>query len=161
MRAAYESLNPIMTTQRKFKSDAFEAIHSSASALHRVEAISDKGMREFDESGRTTTDVNSTPSNRTPGRVKGINDDAFFEPLPEAELGHIGVSEDGAASGTNDDVSNTEPKSNSRSGSSFIDFLKGEGIFDEVHAKAQGRALAEAAEENDKPPAYGEVKACR
>jgi prevent-host-death family protein len=27
----------------------------------------------------------ATP-NRQPGRVKAINDDAFFEPLPEAEL---------------------------------------------------------------------------
>jgi putative transcriptional regulator len=39
-----------MTTKRKFKSDAFEAIHSSASALHRVGAISKTTMREFDES---------------------------------------------------------------------------------------------------------------
>jgi putative transcriptional regulator len=39
-----------MTTKRKFKSDAFEAIHSSASALLRVGAISKTTMREFDES---------------------------------------------------------------------------------------------------------------
>jgi putative transcriptional regulator len=39
-----------MATKRKFKSDAFEAIHSSASALHRVGAISKTTMREFDES---------------------------------------------------------------------------------------------------------------
>jgi putative transcriptional regulator len=38
-----------MATKRKFKSDAFEAIHSSASALHRVGAISKTTMREFDE----------------------------------------------------------------------------------------------------------------
>ena len=34
----------------KFKSDAFEAIHSSASALLRVGAIDQATMREFDES---------------------------------------------------------------------------------------------------------------
>jgi putative transcriptional regulator len=28
-----------MTTKRKFKSDAFEAIHASASALHKIGAI--------------------------------------------------------------------------------------------------------------------------
>jgi putative transcriptional regulator len=39
-----------MATKRKFKSDAFEAIHSSAIALHRVGAISKTTMREFDES---------------------------------------------------------------------------------------------------------------
>ena len=150
-----------MATKRKFKRGAFEAIHSSASALHHVDAISDKSMREFDESCRTTTDVNSTPSNRTPGRVKGNNDDAFFDPLPEAELVHWDVQKDGDGPEKNNDVSKTEPKSNSRNGSSFDDFLKEAGIFDEVHAKAQGRALAVAAEENDKPPACGEVKAHR
>ena len=154
-------MNPVMATKGKFKSDAFEAIHSSASALHRVDAISDWAMREFDESCRTTADIKSPPPNRTPGRVTGINDDAFFDPFPESELGHLGAPKDGEAPATSNDDSKVEPKSNSRNGSSFDDFLKGEGIFDEVHAKAQGRALAEAAEENDKPPAYGEVKACR
>ena len=150
-----------MATQRKFKCDAFDAIHSSASVLHRVGAISDKAMRKFDESCRTATEVDFTPSNRTPGRVKGINDDSFFEPVPEAALGHVGVSEDGAASGTNNDVSKAEPKSNLRNGSRLDDFLKDEGIFDAVHAKALGRALAEAAGENDKPLACGEAKARR
>ena len=37
-----------MTTKRKFKSDAFEAIHSSASALFKVGAIDKATMREFD-----------------------------------------------------------------------------------------------------------------
>ena len=150
-----------MATKRKFKRGAFEAIHSSASALHRVDAISDKAMREFDESCQTTTDINSTPSNRTPDRVKGINDDAFFDPLHEAELVHWAVQKDGEGSEKNNDVSKTEPKSNSRNGSSFDDFLKDEGIFDEVRAKALGRALAEAAGENDKPSACGEVTARR
>lgn len=38
-----------MTTKRKFKSDAFEAIHASASALHRVGAIDKSTIGEFDE----------------------------------------------------------------------------------------------------------------
>jgi len=37
-------------TTRKFKSDAFEAIHSSASALLKVGAISKDTMRNFDDS---------------------------------------------------------------------------------------------------------------
>jgi putative transcriptional regulator len=39
-----------MTAKRKFKSDAFEAIHSSASALHKVGAVDKATMRHFDES---------------------------------------------------------------------------------------------------------------
>ena len=39
-----------MTTKRRFKSDAFEAIHASASALHKVGAIDKATMREFDDS---------------------------------------------------------------------------------------------------------------
>ncbi len=39
-----------MTTKRKFKSNAFEAIHASARALHKVGAISKLTLREFDES---------------------------------------------------------------------------------------------------------------
>ena len=39
-----------MTTKRKFKSDAFEAIHASAAALHQVGAIDKATMRGFDES---------------------------------------------------------------------------------------------------------------
>lgn len=38
-----------MTTKRKFKSDAFEAIHSSASALLKVGALSKATMRDFDD----------------------------------------------------------------------------------------------------------------
>lgn len=38
-----------MTTRRKFKSDAFEAIHASAQALQKVGAIDKATMREFDE----------------------------------------------------------------------------------------------------------------
>jgi putative transcriptional regulator len=37
-----------MATKTKFKTDAFEAIHSSASALHRLGAINKTTMRSFD-----------------------------------------------------------------------------------------------------------------
>ncbi|MEI8703210.1 MAG: DNA-binding transcriptional regulator [Mesorhizobium sp.] len=39
-----------MSRARKYKSDAFEAIHSSASALYKVGAIDKATMRSFDES---------------------------------------------------------------------------------------------------------------
>ena len=39
-----------MTTKKKFKSDAFEAIHESAAALLRVGAIDKATMRKFDAS---------------------------------------------------------------------------------------------------------------
>jgi putative transcriptional regulator len=39
-----------MTAKRKYKSDAFEAIHSSATALLEVGAIDKTTMRKFDES---------------------------------------------------------------------------------------------------------------
>lgn len=39
-----------MATKRKFKSDAYEAIHSSATALYKVGAIDKTTMRHFDES---------------------------------------------------------------------------------------------------------------
>ena len=39
-----------MAAKRKFKSEAFEAIHSSVSALHKVGAIDQTTMRSFDAS---------------------------------------------------------------------------------------------------------------
>jgi putative transcriptional regulator len=39
-----------MPKKGKFKSDAFEAIHSSASALFAIGAIDKAAMREYDES---------------------------------------------------------------------------------------------------------------
>ena len=36
-------------SKRKFKSDAFEAIHASAEALHRTGVIDKATMRDFDE----------------------------------------------------------------------------------------------------------------
>lgn len=43
-----------MKSKPKFKSDAFEAIHSAAQGLHRTGAIDKATMREFDESCLTT-----------------------------------------------------------------------------------------------------------
>ena len=39
-----------MATRRKFRSDAFEAIHSSAAAMHKVGAIGKTTMKNFDAS---------------------------------------------------------------------------------------------------------------
>jgi putative transcriptional regulator len=39
-----------MNKARKYKSDAFEAIHSSANALYKVGAIDKTTMRSFDDS---------------------------------------------------------------------------------------------------------------
>lgn len=43
-----------MKSKPKFKSDAFEAIHSAAQGLHRAGAIDKATMRGFDESCLTT-----------------------------------------------------------------------------------------------------------
>ena len=39
-----------MSAKRKYKSDVFESIHHSATALYRVGAIDKKTMREYDNS---------------------------------------------------------------------------------------------------------------
>lgn len=57
-----------MTTRRRFKSDAFEAIHSSASAMFSVGAIDKATMREFDES------CLSVPAQMEPKRIKRIRE---------------------------------------------------------------------------------------
>ncbi len=44
-----------MSAKRKFSSDAFEAIHSSASALFKIGAIDKATMRDFDETCLTVT----------------------------------------------------------------------------------------------------------
>lgn len=46
-----------MTARPKFKSDAFEAIHSSAQALFQVGAIDKATMRNFDEACLTVPPV--------------------------------------------------------------------------------------------------------
>ena len=38
-----------MTVKQKFKSDAFEAIHSSISAMYRIGTVDKATMRHFDE----------------------------------------------------------------------------------------------------------------
>jgi putative transcriptional regulator len=57
-----------MTTKRKFRSDAFEAIYSSASALHKVGAIDKATMRHFDES------CLAVPSEIKPGQIKQLRE---------------------------------------------------------------------------------------
>jgi putative transcriptional regulator len=55
-----------MAAKRKFKSRAFEAIHSSASALYEVGAIDKATMRHFDES------CLSVPAPIEPQQIKKI-----------------------------------------------------------------------------------------
>lgn len=57
-----------MTKKRKFKSDAFEAIHSSASAMFKVGAIDKATMRSFDES------CLSNPAPLEAARIKQIRE---------------------------------------------------------------------------------------
>ena len=55
-----------MATKRKFKSEAFDAIHSSACALLKVGAIDKATMREFDQS------CLATPPGIAPRKIKQI-----------------------------------------------------------------------------------------
>jgi putative transcriptional regulator len=55
-----------MAHKRKFKSDAFEAIHASATALHKVGAIDKTTMRGFDES------CLAPPPALKPGQIKKL-----------------------------------------------------------------------------------------
>ena len=57
-----------MTKRSKYKSEASEAIHSSASALFQVGAIDKATMREFDES------CLSIPPQMEPDRIKRIRE---------------------------------------------------------------------------------------
>jgi putative transcriptional regulator len=57
-----------MTTKSRFKSSAFEAVHTSAAALHAVGAIDKATMREFDESCPTV------PPEIAPKRIKQIRE---------------------------------------------------------------------------------------
>jgi putative transcriptional regulator len=59
-----------MARSRKFRSDAFEAIHASASALHRVGAIDKATMRSFDER------CLSAPRVLAPAEIKRIREAA-------------------------------------------------------------------------------------
>jgi putative transcriptional regulator len=57
-----------MTTKTKFKSGAFEAIHSAARGMHRVGAIDKATMREFDERCLTV------PSEISAAQIKRIRE---------------------------------------------------------------------------------------
>lgn len=57
-----------MAAKRGFKSDAFEAVHASASALLRVGAIDKTTMRTFDES------CLSVPSPLEPREIKQLRE---------------------------------------------------------------------------------------
>ena len=57
-----------MTPRPEFKSDAFAAIHSSASALHRVGAIDKATMRHFDEASF------SKPATFDPAEIKQLRE---------------------------------------------------------------------------------------
>lgn len=59
-----------MTTKPKFKSDAFAAIHASATALQKVGAIDQMTMRRFDES------CLATPAALAPRQIKDIRERA-------------------------------------------------------------------------------------
>lgn len=59
-----------MATKRKYKSDAFEAIHSAADALHKVGAISKSTMRDFDAS------CLSVPEPLEPKQIKKLRERA-------------------------------------------------------------------------------------
>jgi putative transcriptional regulator len=50
-----------MTTRRKFKSDAFEAIHSSAQALFKVGGLDKVALRDFDEACLTVIPAIKAP----------------------------------------------------------------------------------------------------
>ena len=57
-----------MATKTKFKTDAFEAIHSSASALYKVGAINKTTMRSFDVACLTA------PTEIKPQQIKKIRE---------------------------------------------------------------------------------------
>lgn len=57
-----------MAKKTKFKSDAFEAIHTSATALHKIGALDKATMREFDAS------CLARPPEITPEQIKRIRE---------------------------------------------------------------------------------------
>ena len=57
-----------MTKTRRYKSDAFEAIHASASALRKVGAIDKATMRSFDDS------CLSVPAPFAPRQIKKLRE---------------------------------------------------------------------------------------
>jgi len=59
-----------MTKKQTFKSDAFAAIHASATALQKVGAIDQMTMRQFDAS------CLAVPATLAPGQIKSIREQA-------------------------------------------------------------------------------------
>ena len=57
-----------MTTKTKFKTDAFEAAHTSANALYKIGAISKTTMRRFD------VDCLAVPAEIKPQQIKKIRE---------------------------------------------------------------------------------------
>lgn len=57
-----------MTKNRKFKSDAFEAIHSSVKGMYRAGTIDKTTMRSFDES------CLAAPGPIEPGQIKELRE---------------------------------------------------------------------------------------
>ena len=57
-----------MATNTKYKAGAFEAIHASASALHKVGAINKSTMRSFDER------CLATPTQINPKQIKKMRE---------------------------------------------------------------------------------------
>ena len=57
-----------MTTKRKFKSEAFEAIHSSVAGMQRVGTIDKATMRRFDETCLTA------PPAIDPAQIKALRE---------------------------------------------------------------------------------------
>lgn len=57
-----------MTAKTKFKSPAFEAIHSAAAGLYSVDAIAQETMHSFDET------CISRVSDFQPGEIKALRD---------------------------------------------------------------------------------------
>lgn len=76
-----------MTAKTKFKSPAFEAIHSAAAGLYSVDAIAQETMRSFDET------CISRVSDFQPGEIKALRDQLnvsqpVFCPLSEHQRVH-------------------------------------------------------------------------
>jgi putative transcriptional regulator len=58
-----------MATKRKFKSDAFEAIHSAVEGMFAVGTIDKETMRTFDEA------CLAVPQELSPGEIKALRED--------------------------------------------------------------------------------------
>ena len=76
-----------MTTKRKFKTDAFEAIHASAQALFDVGAINKTTMRDFDRTCVSTPHALLLPEQIKPIRENNrVSQPVFARYLNTSEL---------------------------------------------------------------------------